>query len=317
MLGSKKSNKDSKKHKEEKSLGFHKEKEDFSEVMNLDVMKGSSVVEHMNNKLKSKKHHGELKIDFEKKNRGEGETIDYSKIKKEYKELSQKLNSLSSDDIAKLKKKRQEQLYTPKKIYEPHSKGVEHLIKIYTIYEDSTKSSDDIITTAERIITEKFQANMALFTYNKESDSFTDRFQNFELPSADHVETNNSWKKIKLVNFEYWGSVNTPTWKDESFVLPDNEFIFPFFQDSTKQGFIVIAMNTIINANQTFLLEVILESLRGIVIEEYEEEMGNAIKISSPLPTDLLSNTTINNNMETKQDQPKKKKAGLLSRFFG
>lgn len=299
-----------KKKKKEVTIDIHKSDEGFTEKIDLDIMKGKSKVEHIDNKFKTRKHHGELKIDFEKKNRGEGDTLDYSQIKKEYKELSQKLKGLSDEELTALRKKREDKLYSKKQVFEPHSKGIEEVIKLFTLYENKAKENDDIIFSLDRILYEKFGTKLAIFLYSKEKECFVERFQSFEIDSEDPIGKEQQWETIKLVNIDKWSDTEAIEWRDEHFEEDTNEFLFPFFQDNVKHGFAVLSFDRNIEKNKAFLVEVYLESIRGIIIEEYEEEMGNGITVVQHSDS----------NTETKQIKEKikkEKKRGILSRFFG
>ncbi len=312
----KKQEKETKTKKQNATLEINKKSKGFTEEINLEVMKGESKVEHLDNRFKSKKHHGELKIDFEKKKRGIGDTIDYSKIKKEYKDLAHALRTLDEEALAKIKKRKADKLYSKPTVFEPHSKGVEHLIELSILYQNPSKPHEDIIFALGQKIQQLFRARLAIFIYNQEEDTFKTFFENFDSFLEASSDPENRWKHLVLVNYENWNSVTTPSWKDEHFTQKENEFIFPFYQDSVKQGFSIIHFPENIKANQAALVETLLESIRGILIQCYKEAIGEEVKTN--IPTDQENKEQHDHLTKNKQQTPTtNKKRGLLAKLFG
>ena len=89
-----------------------------------------------------------------------------------------------------------------------------------------------------------------------------------------HKKRNNKILENDFVEFENenmkdWLSVRLPTWKDETYQIEINEFVYPYFEDGEVLGFAVCHFkNTIKYHIDSHKVELLVMSLKGAILEE-------------------------------------------------
>lgn len=96
-----------------------------------------------------------------------------------------------------------------------------------------------------------------------------------------------------------WREFKTPDWKDHTFQIEENFFIFPFYEGVTLMGLTVFLPDEKFNPERSDAMEAVFEVARGIFITEYHKNKGDG-KIR-----------------EAKQKEPQKESKGLFGKLFG
>ena len=308
-----------KKESQNIDLRIHKSKHGFTEEITLDLMKGEGKVDHIDNKFKSKKH-TDIRIDFgEKKDLGE-QTIDYRKLKKEFVELAQQL-ALQPDFDPKASENKNESLYKKDHVYTPQSKGIEFAIQIQQAYLEENNNDVEIFYLLSNIFKNEFHAKFAILIIDNETNEFIDHHQTFQDEEVDlkEIPIEQRWSSILPAHIDSWKEVTLPCWEDDTFKNDHNKFIFPFFENSVHLGFSIVAFEDIIDKDLSGTIEVLMESLRGVVLEIVHN--GS----SSPKSNEVnISENSSNTKQEKSKDktttekvlEPKMNK-GFMSNLFG
>lgn len=275
-------------------LEHEKEKQQHHPALNIKKVKNEKMVEHLDTKFK---HHGrgEIKIDFDKKTDRGTITLDYSKLKKEYKEIIEQLEG-NKDFIEKIKEEQSKESSLKKAdIHLPHSNGIEHLIGIIELYLDKEIKNVDILDHIGSILWKNYLAKCG-FVLLKDNSKEEDLFHNYnsdENLKKIAISTEINWNKIKILNDQNWKSKTIPSWKDDTFRSDRNEFIFPYFEGKNHMGFGVAQFFRKIPSSQQGEIEALMEAARGIYLQTYSS------------PNDRLEHIDISDN---RVSQNKKKR---------
>jgi hypothetical protein len=211
---------------------------------------------------------------IKKKNRGE-QTINYADFKK--KVLEDKLREEAENKIKFAKKVLEDILKEDEYIfYENRSYGLEYLIIYNDFLLNSEMENSSLYKFIHFALFKEFEGVISLFLIDPRIE---------DLSKSTHNELRSLYKghdssKVKLIegefssflesNFDSLISCSIPVWKDETYQLEINEFIYPFYEDGKYIGFAVGHFNkSIANHDDASKVELLVMSLKGVVLSEY------------------------------------------------
>ncbi len=82
------------------------------------------------------------------------------------------------------------------------------------------------------------------------------------------------WEEKYQVQLADWREFKTPDWKDHTFQIEENFFIFPFYEGVTLMGLTVFIPEPGFNPEKSDALEAVFEVARGIFVTEYHNNKG-------------------------------------------
>jgi hypothetical protein len=200
----------------------------------------------------------------EKKDLGE-QTIDYSKLKKQYEE-----GDLGSDEAIKdfsAKKKLQELLEEPEyTYYEPVSYGMEYLVLIQDFYTKRDGTSGELFKFISFALMKSLSAIMTVFVFDEQKIA-NPVFSGHEL--MDFTGDLN-WDEEFDKNIEEWEQIKLPTWSDNTFQEEMNSIVYPLFEEGEHYGLIVAHFeNSIFTHEDAANAEMLLMTAKGVAFSLY------------------------------------------------
>jgi hypothetical protein len=180
-------------------------------------------------------------------------------------------------------------------IYEPRPQGIQHIIKVLKLYQDPTATIESIYQkiTSEAYLDyqcdvifylvdkseNKHKCHQNGFINNRLSKPIESSFEKIDdyKESMINYEENltiyqQDWVEIESEHYEYWSMCKSPIWSDPTFQNFENFFVFPYFDGKTHMGFAIIKPESVINKDQTAPLEILLESARGLYLNEMNKK---------------------------------------------
>ncbi len=236
----------------------------------------------------------DININFSK---GDDLSIDYSKLKKEfeivglierrkkqsmhdskinleddpeYLEMLKKLKDIESRTKKISKSKEEQEIEDNKDIIIADSKAIEHVVAIYSMYENKKINTNDIFDYCSQVIFKQFKGITNFFIYQDKSKTFTESYLGHKyLNILEDMETlEEQWIDIKKGKFEIWKEAKLPTWSDLTFENESTYFIYPYFEGDQIMGFSTVSFSSKFDENNCRKVELLLESMRGIFLEQ-------------------------------------------------
>lgn len=229
---------------------------------------------------------------LEKPDRGE-QTIDYRKLKDQFDALTMgsdgklKMQDILFTDSSANKKRKGPRYYRDDedqksegmdeeaqsveqeekdKIYTCKLNGLDFVLTMLNIYEDKEKKEADFFLQVDKHLQNKFQAHSSFYCKKPGSSSFTPIHQS----NFTHEEFD--FETIASSKFETWNLMSLPFWYDHTFQTSSNQmFLFPYCEGTQKIGFAVIHFFGPLSEEQSYEVEIVLESLRGIYLQIFHQ----------------------------------------------
>lgn len=242
-------------------------KSSFVETAQKDVNDGPKI---------SETSHGSGLKDYEE------QTLDYSqfKVKKDYKESElsvDKANELKSQQ--KLEALLQEDEYV---FYDNRSYGLEYLIIYNDFLLNNKMERSHLYKFIHFALLKEYQGVISISVL----DSRVENINESEGSCFRHVYCGHDSSKNKLIdsdyerfvisNFDKIISTNIPTWGDETYQVAINDFIYPFYEHGSLLGYAIGHFDrTIMSHHDASKVELLVMSLKGVVLDEYNKVAGN------------------------------------------
>lgn len=240
----------------------------------------------LDQKLKKERGADEI-FSLKRKNVGE-QTIDYRKFKTEYDKLAEELKSqiqpnekltpidqkeLILDGLAGLDQEQTaeesffDEMATRDEIYTVDTKGIEHAVRVLSLYEDTSKKPEEILKEMATVIYKETGGLSAFFYWSEDLGIQEAYVAHLELDESTSENARRaSFNVIKGKGTEGWMQQTLPKWKDESFQALDQEFIFPYYEGISRMGFAVVLYQNGMKESKNKIVETILESCRGVFV---------------------------------------------------
>lgn len=221
------------------------------------------------------------------------ETVDYKKKEKQddqsinYKNILNEFNDISIDRSSDVNKSARSQLKLVEvaehnhqgkpedlidsnennnEVFDINVNGIDTVINIMSLYINHA-TEDKILNTIIKNLKKIQNPTISFYMYNSESKSFQEKYYSKRLDDS-HL-SNELWKEKEKNEIKQWLNTRIPTWSDEKFINDENQFIFPYFEASTQLGFTVLHWNENIAIELAQRIEIILESARGLFLQNY------------------------------------------------
>ncbi len=244
-----------------------------------------------------KKKKGDLEITFaEKIDLGE-QTIDYRKLKNEFdaitinrvgnKRKRKGPKYVSGDDTkdflshtytgeyeegaeAIANEMSDEDTYNDDKYFEPKSNGIESAVRVLNLYHNKDTKKEHIYNFIASEVHSQFKGKVFFFTFSQESKAYLATHE-YKFLESEEAESE-FWKEFSSENKEFWDGHMLPHWHDENFSTDKNQFFYPLTEGKLKFGYAICIFEEQIKPDQVKSVEVIIETMRGVVLSEYREK---------------------------------------------
>jgi len=190
--------------------------------------------------------------------------------------------------------------------FKPNSFGFNHVINILEFYDNKNVEIKNVASAISKIILNKYNAYVIFYSYNKNIKSYNTEFNSYleehspqilsepdklKLAKSDYKaqlkeyknsikenkieleELNDQWQEIYGDKEMIWQDYELPYWKDKTFQNKDQEFIYPIKEGLNKIGYISVIFNSKIEKKEINIVEIILESSRGLFLEWAHKEL--------------------------------------------
>ena len=252
----------------------HKKAEEIEQDWDIHKEYEENVIDLSYEKKKRKK---DITLSLDKQSFGD-QTIDYHQLKKEFEEVELefekqfKMKTVGvraedtdlGEEIKSEKEKTEEQR---DKVFEPDSKGIEYLIPIVSMYLDKKVRPEEIVTYIVNKLHDTYGGTASILSYKgKEHNDIVIGHTLFQ-------ESFN-WNEFKKEREGIWKDTLLPTWSDGTFQSTENEFIYPFKEGNSYFGVAIVNFDKKIDELVSSRVEILLESSRGILLDEFHESGG-------------------------------------------
>ncbi len=155
--------------------------------------------------------------------------------------------------------------------FEPNPNGIDSAVRVLNLYQDKFLKKENIFKFVANELRSKFRASTFIFSYSREEKIYKITFDHTqdEFYPSDYIK--NFWNDFMQENINFWADHNLPHWHDENFSTSENQFFYPLTEGNTKFGFVICVFENQVAQSKTQAIEVIVETIRGIVLEEYRE----------------------------------------------
>ncbi|OIQ20404.1 MAG: hypothetical protein BM556_00230 [Bacteriovorax sp. MedPE-SWde] len=186
-------------------------------------------------------------------------------------------------------------------VYNPMPQGLDEAVRVMNLYHNKSLKKEDIFSYIANSLLNRFGGHTFFFSINPDNGELFNSFALNETNESVDSEVIEKWTQIKEENYDEWLVMNLPVWTDEKLITDDNIFFYPIYEGANKLGFAVVLFNKLIERDQAKSVEIILETVRGIVLEEFHS-----------------SGKTEEYNVDlTKKKGGEEKKEGFVKSFFG
>ena len=186
-------------------------------------------------------------------------------------------------------------------VYNPMPQGLDEAVRVMNLYHNKSLKKEDIFSYIANSLLDRFGGHTFFFSINPENGELFNSFALNEANESVDSEVIEKWTQVKEENYDEWLEMNLPVWTDEKLITDDNIFFYPIYEGANKLGFAVVLFNKLIERDQAKSVEIILETVRGIVLEEFHS-----------------SGKTEEYNVDlTKKKDGDDKKEGFVKSFFG
>ncbi len=214
---------------------------------------------------------GEDEVQLNQDKNSEEQTIDYSQFKKEKRAGQFKEEETEEEKIAR--ERLESILEEPEYNFFPNeSYGVEYLV-IYNdfLFKDEIKN-ENLFKFIHFGLIKEFDGDVSFYLADPNTP---------ETPSK-HLYSGHNARKNEIIGGEFedfekenlasWLSCKLPTWKDETYQIEINEFVYPYFEEGEILGIAVCHFKeTIKNHADAQKVELLIMSLKGAIMEEIEK----------------------------------------------
>src|SRR3989339_380875 len=193
----------------------------------------------------------------------------------EVQEMVAKLHALQ-DDPAKMIKELELEEEDEAPVIEPKSEGLEFIIKTYLQYTQPKLDVKNIFKDIARIIWKEHEGVTTFLVNEFTKDKYFEEYVGYlelDVP-MDQEECLETWNKLKEVRTNLWRITKLPTWSDDTFQSPSNEFVYPYFEGDGNMGVAIVGFNKPFEQKYAKTIEIILESARGIFLNKFHEQGG-------------------------------------------
>ncbi len=202
------------------------------------------------------------------------QVLDYAKFREEKRRGSL---SLTEDKLQELEKKAVESLL---EIPEPHfyenkSFGLEYLVLLNDFLMREKVEPAHLMKFIHFALVKEYQADFSIYMKRKSTgeEYFLQDFRCFYHghETSKKIYAVEEWEALEESEGDEWGKVHLPTWRDETYQLEINTFIYPYFEDDELLGFSIahFKKGSINNHGQAKEVEALLMSLKGVILEEH------------------------------------------------
>lgn len=205
------------------------------------------------------------------------QTLDYSEFKEKRKTGTLDLDE--DDEVLLIKKIYEEDIQEEDlNFYRPQNLGLEYLI----LYEDLLLKDGIQIEHLGKMIQfallKEFNAPLSVYLVANKTESFLDLLPVFE----GHTQQNDFFDKDSYAEFlkkeqSFLAQANIPTFKDDTFQLIDNYFVYPFYEDSELKAIGICHVGKHVSSHALAKkVELIIMSLKGFILDEYKAFKGGS-----------------------------------------
>ena len=212
---------------------------------------------------------GDYDDSTKKKNVYEENSLDYRELKKIYKKKQNGEEELDSDQKEKIiiDKILKEPEYT---FFKNDSFGLEYLIIHSDFLLKKDMISEKLFKFIHFALIKEYKADISFYLYNSRTDLFN-RIYCGHIVRENKV-LNNDYDSFEVENLDEWREIRLPTWKDETYQVEINHFIYPYFEDGEYLGFCVSHFpKTIENHNDANKVELLCLCLKGSILDEFDK----------------------------------------------
>lgn len=174
------------------------------------------------------------------------------------------------DDIAQGLKNRKDQA-TKKEVFHPRPQGIDQAIKVMNLYHNKSLNKLDIFAFMATSLLEDYGGHSFFFTMDHEKNEFSNTYSLLSKEEGVDEEVLERWPELKEEMYDQWLEMNLPKWSDEKMITEDNVFFYPIYEGANKLGFVIVMFNRLIEKDQAKSIEIILETARGIVLDEFHK----------------------------------------------
>ena len=201
--------------------------------------------------------------------------LDYSKLKKSKRTgVSQEVDDDLPEDI---RAKILENLEEPElKFFESKTFGLEFLVFFNHFLLQSDIQISKLCKFIHFAFIKEYHADLSLYVNTvgvQENINVSAMYKLYEGHiEAQTVFPSEEYKKLKAQNETLWGTINLPTWEDNTFQLEPNSFIYPYYQDGVHLGFAVVHFKLKLEGHeQAKEVESLLMMLKGTIFAALKE----------------------------------------------
>lgn len=218
---------------------------------------------------------GEELLKKEKKE-GEEQTLDYSKFKKNknYGEFKGEEEENLALERKRLEKILEEPEYS---FYENESFALEYLVILNDFLLKDEINSLNLFKFVHFALIKEYVGDISFYLIsnydeeNPENTSSESLYLGHQL--SKNIFSEDDYNRYVATNLSVWQNVKLPTWKDETYQIEQNEFIYPYFEDGEPLGFAVAHFKeTVKNHSDAFKIELIAMSVKGVILEEFQSK---------------------------------------------
>lgn len=174
------------------------------------------------------------------------------------------------DDIAgNIKNRKDKESKT--QVFHPTPQGLDEAVKVMNLYHNKSLKKEDIFAFIANSLLDRFNGHTFFFTMNPETSEFINSYSLLSNTEGVDQELLEKWPALKEENYNEWLEMNLPKWQDEKMITEDNVFFYPIYEGANKLGFAVVMFNKLIEKEQAKSIEIILETVRGIVLDEFHK----------------------------------------------
>jgi hypothetical protein len=174
------------------------------------------------------------------------------------------------EDIAGNLKNRKDKA-SKTEVFHPTPQGLDEAVRVMNLYHNKSLKKEDIFGFIATSLLERFGGHTFFFSMNPETSEFTNSYSLLSNTEGVDTELLEKWPALKEEHYSEWLEMNLPKWHDEKMITEDNVFFYPIYEGANKLGFAVVMFNKLIEKDQAKSIEIILETVRGIVLDEFHK----------------------------------------------
>ncbi len=212
----------------------------------------------------------------------EEQTIDYSKFKKKKGEDGFFEEEIEEGAGHIHHKQLKELLGEPEyKFFENKSYGIEYLVIHNNFLLQEASTSESLFKFIHFALMKEYNADISFYLVDDaqveaSTDIGEDKPELKSLYCGHRARENKDYdfdfNDIEDKNLTEWVSRKLPYWKDETYQVPINEFIYPYFEEGKYLGFAISHfVGTVKNHDDAAKVELLAMCLKGTILEEFSK----------------------------------------------